>query len=393
MMQKDTMNALEEYKRVKKLNELDLDYSQLQSEFQRLVQLAAHITDTDISFINLIDTYSQWTVASSDANLSQIDREDSVCQYTILDEKMMEVPHLDQDKRFRDKSFVKNDGFKYYLGIPLKVSTGENIGALCVIDHGEKNISLEKKELLQLIADEIVEKLENLKRLEKLEDELSKAIKERYQMAHDIRSPLGGILGLTTNIDEEMDSEESKMYFNMINRSVSKLMDLTDDILEKRKNIQEQNYFNLSSLKEHLDALYLVPARNKEIQLQISFDSTKDDFQFSRRKLLPIFGNLIANAIKFTPAHGEITVTLDIVEKGEISFLKVKVSDNGMGMSKEKLEDLKNEAIKSNQGTDGEKGYGLGLQLVAEMVNSVNGRLHIDSKKDVGTSIEVEMPI
>lgn len=394
MMLKDSIKTINEYQRAKKLNDLDLDYANLQDEFERLVKLAKYITDTDISYVNLIDNYSQWTITSSVSGPFQVDREDSICQFTIQGEGIQELPILDQDKRFSDNPFVKRDKLKYYLGIPLKVSTGENIGALCVLDQSEKNISLEKKRLLQLIADEIVEKLEHKKKLDQLEDQLASAIKERYQMAHDIRSPLGGILGLTSTIEEEnMDADESKAYFKLINSSVSKLMELTDDILEKRQKLGDKNQFDLSSLKAHLEELYFIPASNKDIALDVSFDKTKNQYKFSRRKLLPIIGNLIANAIKFTPSKGSVAVKLDIMEMDKRVFLTVKVSDNGIGMSKEKLKELTNDALGLNPGTNGEKGYGLGLQLVAEMVNSIDGKLNVVSEKDKGTTMDVTVPI
>lgn len=94
----------------------------------------------------------------------------------------MEIQRLDKDTRFKDQPYVKEDGFKYYLGIPLKVETGERIGALCIIDHEEKNISQEKKTLLLLVAEEIVKKLEYKEKLDSLQDQLDRAIVQRNQM-------------------------------------------------------------------------------------------------------------------------------------------------------------------------------------------------------------------
>src|SRR5690606_35104048 len=105
------MNEVErnnvEYGRIKKLSEFDLDYRNLQNEFQSLVELAAHIAGTDISLINLIDTHSQWTVSSYCSDLTEMDREDSICQYTIQSENPMEIPRLDKDARFMDKPYVR----------------------------------------------------------------------------------------------------------------------------------------------------------------------------------------------------------------------------------------------------------------------------------------------
>ncbi|AEM71812.1 GAF sensor signal transduction histidine kinase [Allomuricauda ruestringensis DSM 13258] len=384
-----------EFERIKKLNEFDLDYRNLQNEFQGLVQLAANITDTDLSLINLIDNYSQWTVTSNSSEFMQINREDSVCQYTIHTEELMEIPRLDEDARFSDKPFVKgSDGFKYYLGIPLKTQTGENIGALCVIDYKEKNISSEKKKLLGLVADEVVKRLEYKMKLDLLQEQLNKAIVQRNQMAHDVRGPVGGILGLTLSAENEtLDDGEFGMYMEMIKSSASKLMDFTDDILDKQKEQQKENYFNLSELKKHLHDLYVLAALNKQIKLEFIYNGTKNHYRFSRRKLLPIVGNLIANSIKFTAPKGKIEVKLDIIQKEESGTLQIEVRDNGKGISKEKLQKLTNSNLGEDKGTSGEKGYGLGIRLVTDMVGSIGGKLDIISEEGKGTTAIVEIPV
>ena len=283
-----------EYERIKKLNEFDLDYRNLQTEFEGLIQLAANIADTELSLINLIDNYSQWTVTSNSSEFMQIDREDSVCQYTIHTEELMEVPRLDEDARFRDNPFVKgSEGFKYYLGIPLKTQTGESIGALCVIDFKEKNISSEKKKLLRLVADEVVKRLEDKMKLDVLQEQLNKAIVQRNQMAHDVRGPVGGILGLTVSAENEtLDDGEFGMYMEMIKSSASKLMDFTDDILDKQKAQQKENYFNLSELKKHLHDLYVVAARNKQINLEFTYNETKIIINFQEENCSLLLGTL-----------------------------------------------------------------------------------------------------
>lgn len=383
-----------EFARIKKLSEFDLDYRNLQKEFQSLVELAAHIAGTHISLINLIDSHSQWTVSSYCYKLFEMDREDSICQFTIQSESSVEILRLDKDTRFNDKPYVKDDGFKYYLGIPLKVRTGENIGALCVIDHEEKNLSEEKKKLLRIVADEIVKKLEYKMKWDSLQDQLDKAIVQRNQIAHDVRGPVGGILGLALSAENErLEQREFNMYLEMIKSAASKLLDLTDDILERSKEQPKENYFTLSELKEHLEDLYALPALNKQINFGVVFNQTKNHHSFPRRKLLPISGNIIANAIKFTAPKGNIAVNLDIVDTGDNLSLRIEVKDNGRGIPKEKLQNLREISVGSARGTNDEKGYGLGLQLVIEMVDSIKGTLNIQSEENKGTTVKIAIPI
>jgi len=381
--------------RIKKLSELDLDYGGLQKEFEGLVHLAAHIAGTDISLVNLIDNHSQWTVSSFGSELFEMEREDSVCQYTIQGDDPMEIARLDTDERFMDKPYTQGDeGFRYYLGIPLKVGTGEKIGALCVIDKEEKQISGGSKKLLGLIADEIVYKLEHKIELDNLQDRLDKANVQRNQLAHDIRGPVGGILGLAGSTENVMpEAGEFKMYMEMIKGSAAKVLDLTDDILERKKQRSRENYLTLPELKNHLEQLYGLSARNKQIDLQVRYTVVNQYQEFSRRKLLPIIGNLIANAIKFTPSNGRIIVDLDILTLDDGKFLEIQVKDTGKGISKEKLQKLGHSQAAEDAGTQGEKGYGLGIQLVSDMVNSLDGKLKLDSYEGKGTTVVVTIPI
>ena len=146
-----------EDERVWALTEYDIDYSDTASLLKDLVELAAKIAGTKISLINLIDTYTQWTVANFGLPLEQMSREDSVCQYTIINNDGFEVKSLSSDDRFKDKFYVvDNPNLEYYFGIPLATAEGYNLGALCVLDTAAKELSPEKVELLKIVAKEVV---------------------------------------------------------------------------------------------------------------------------------------------------------------------------------------------------------------------------------------------
>lgn len=134
-----------EDERVWALTEFDIDYSDTSDLLKDLVELAAKIAGTKISLINLIDTYTQWTVANFGLPIDQIKREDSVCQYTITQDGSFEVKSLSADERFKDKFYVVDDpNLEYYFGIPLATQDGLNLGALCVLDTSVKTLSPEK---------------------------------------------------------------------------------------------------------------------------------------------------------------------------------------------------------------------------------------------------------
>ncbi|MBA4746877.1 MAG: HAMP domain-containing histidine kinase [Muricauda sp.] len=230
--------------------------------------------------------------------------------------------------------------------------------------------------------------------LEALHEELRKAKTQRNQLAHDLRGPVGGILSLAVSTENvSLDEDEFKTYMEMIKGSASKLLDLTDDILERAKQHSRENYFTLPELKTHLEEFYALSAHNKDIDFEVIFNQAKDNRRFPRKKLLPIAGNLISNAIKFTPSKGCIKVNLDIVQKQEAVNLFIEVQDNGKGIQKNRLENLRSLGLEEDRGTADEKGYGLGLRLVAEMVESIDGNLNIDSEVGKGTNVEIIVPL
>ncbi|MUP45412.1 GAF domain-containing sensor histidine kinase [Gramella sp. BOM4] len=383
-----------EYSRIKSLNQLDLDYKRLQEEFRNLVELAASIAGTRISLINLIDNHTQWTVASNSTELFQVDKEESVCYRTIRGDSYLEISRLDEDERFRDKPYVKGkDGLTYYLGIPLKIEGGANIGALCVVDREEKRISEEKKELLKLIAREIMEKLAAKRKINSLQVKLSKEAVKRNQLAHDIRGPLAGIQGIAELAELECNDENQREYLSMINSAASGLMNLTEDILNKYKNELAEKQFSLSKLRDRLIDLYEPTAIRKKIKLMVLHNKAQDSVKFPRKKLLPIIGNIIANSIKFTDEGGEVKVNLDVIETNQSSRLFIQVTDNGRGISPEKLRKMESLESEDSMGTNGELGYGLGLRLVREMVAELNGNFDIQSIEKEGTKVRIEIPL
>src|SRR6476660_1696769 len=146
-----------EVERLLNLAKLDLDYTDLKNDFEDIVAVASKVSGMDVSLINLIDPYTQWTVAKHGLDVDSMPREESVCQYTIMEDSSFEVADLSKDDRFKDRSYVSGSpNLKYYFGIPLTTKQGVNIGALCVLDPELKTISQDKIEILKLLASEVV---------------------------------------------------------------------------------------------------------------------------------------------------------------------------------------------------------------------------------------------
>jgi K+-sensing histidine kinase KdpD len=392
----NTPIPLNEMERIITLSDYDLDYSGLENNFKDIIHLAARVAGTEISLINLIDSFTQWSIAHHGLEIEQMPREESVCQYTIMEDDHFEVEDLSADARFTDKFYVdKPLSLRYYFGIPLKTSTGFNIGALCVLDTNFKKLTPEKVELLKLIANEIVNRLNTIKLLQELKTKLNDAKETHKRVAHDIRGPLSGIIGISEIISErgnENQLDEVMDFVTLIHKSSRSILDLADEILtEEKKRLGEPqgDGFNLTVFKEKLEKLYLPQAQNKGIALNINNDPKLASIPISKNKLLQIVGNLISNAIKFTPRGGSVTVDLDLTLAMNNKTLKITVSDTGEGLDGDVISNILNGSQASSQGTGGENGYGFGLAMVKHLVDTLKGKMEISSEEGKGAKFVI----
>lgn len=391
--------------RLHKLSELDVDYTEMQESLKGLSELAARVAGTPISLINLIDSFTQWTVSNYGLPLKQMSRSDSVCQYTIVaKEESLEVKDLSVDDRFKDKFYVTGEPLlKYYFGVPLQTADGYNIGALCVLDKVGHEISPEKVEILKIIAHEIVTCLMAFQSIRNLQSKVKEANDTQRKVAHDIRGPLGGIISLAQIISQQgkdNDMDQVLEFVGLIHKSGVSLLELANEILLTGKKIETvdtrlggNGSFNLAIFKDKLEQLYTPQAIPKEIDLTVQIQGENSLVSFSKNHLLQIAGNLISNAIKFTPVKGKVTVELSLEVRSQVKELQICIRDTGVGMDTTQVAKIFHTGTTvSAAGTKGEAGYGLGLRLVKKLVDELNGQIEVHSTPGQGSVFEVRIP-
>ncbi|MCE3297134.1 MAG: hypothetical protein K0R65_2848 [Crocinitomicaceae bacterium] len=164
-----------EQERLKVLQDYRILDSQREEEFDRLVRLALTICDVPIALISLIDKDRQWFKAVIGLEDSETSRDDSFCQYTILQDEMLIVKDALEDDRFRDNALVVDDpNIRFYAGKRLLDPQGFALGSFCVIDRVPRELSKNQQEVLKILADEAVYQIvarrerENLRKFENL---------------------------------------------------------------------------------------------------------------------------------------------------------------------------------------------------------------------------------
>ena len=391
-----------EAQRVAKLLQYDLDFSQTQALFGDLTNLAARIAGTEISLLNLIDDYTQWSVARTGIDLTQMPREDSVCQFSIHEPRSLEIHDLKADERFMDKPYVAGAPYlRYYFGVPLATASGEVLGSLCVLDGNPHNLSPEKKEMFRMVGEAVMNRLEMVHAL--------RTMNQRIKIiTHDIRSPLSGIIKLSEIVKEdavEGNYDDLEASLQSIMDAGSSVLGMADDILEEATREIEasrvstkqalEGELSLKTLKEKLEALYQVQAKIKDIYFEVvvSQDAEIAELAFPKDHIIQILGNLISNAIKFTPSHGQVEVVLDLECSETGVQLRSQVKDTGPGMTREKLLHLDQNNGSTSQGSEGELGFGFGLSIVRQKVEEMGGEWNISSQPDEGTVASLILPV
>ncbi|WP_117585847.1 MULTISPECIES: hybrid sensor histidine kinase/response regulator [unclassified Chryseobacterium] len=218
-------------------------------------------------------------------------------------------------------------------------------------------------------------------------------------MSHEIRTPLSGILGFTNLLQKRPLDETSKEFVSSIQRSGENLMAIINDILDLSKIEAGMmritpGTFSINGLINSVETLFLERAKEKGLTISSKVDaSIPDTLTGDATRLTQILVNLIGNAIKFTH-QGKIDI--EIFKKSQTEkniVLGFKISDTGIGIDKEKLNEV---FERFNQGEDSITrnfgGTGLGLAIVKNLILLQNGNIEVISEQGKGTTFVFEIP-
>jgi signal transduction histidine kinase len=215
-------------------------------------------------------------------------------------------------------------------------------------------------------------------------------------IAHDLRSPVVNILYTLHLLREEKDGEKTEEMANSCIQYSQMLISLIENMLVWGRGQEDMIRFapsendladivltNISILKEAAD--------RKKISL--NFTQVGRAVGWIDRDLIDIVvRNLLSNAVKYTNPGGKVTISVKEQEKNNAGVV-IKICDNGVGISEERQKKLFTGAeMDTTAGTDSEKGTGIGLKLVHELVTISKGTISVESKPDNGSCFTVSLP-
>ncbi|MDW3192355.1 MAG: tetratricopeptide repeat protein [Cytophagales bacterium] len=216
-------------------------------------------------------------------------------------------------------------------------------------------------------------------------------------ISHDLRGPVNAFHGVSRMIKFFVQQKQMGQLEELaedIDQSVDRLSSLLDNLLNWA--VQQQGNFpyvpeklDIHAIADDLVKTFSTMATSKNIALVAEVEEGTEAWA-DRNTTMTIIRNLVSNALKFTPHEGEVKIKADVDDES----ILIQVLDNGVGIPAEKLNDLfKLQAKKSTWGTDGEKGLGLGLQLVYDFVALNKGKINVESTPDQGTTFSVWLPV
>lgn len=216
-------------------------------------------------------------------------------------------------------------------------------------------------------------------------------------IAHDIRSPLSGILQTIDAIDQgyiDTTSEDFKDIIHHLRLRAKDTSTLLNSLLQwtrfqDLKNEIQLKQTNLPAVINSCVNLLEANAQNKGITISVDIDENAEAV-CDEVTMHTVFRNIISNAIKFTPINGSIQIRSKQTETN----ITISIQDSGVGMSKEILHTIFEKNLHyTSSDTNNEQGTGLGLMLVKDFVKKNNGSIVVESTLGTGTVFSIELPL
>ncbi len=359
----------------------------------------------------------------------------SVLEDQIPEQMVVSQPSIDP----RERANMERLGVKSRLLLPM-VFQRQTLGLMRLDDFStERVFSYQEISLAKLLAGQAASAIENARLFEQAQAEiivrkraeaelqqeralLAQRVKERTMelskanaelaraarlkdeflasMSHELRTPLNTILGsaeiLQASVFGEL-AEQQIRYVTNIDESGRHLLSLINDILDLSKIEAGKMEISIEpvSVQNMVQAsLRLVKqlAYKKHLQLKSEFQNRVNTFPADDRRVKQILVNLLSNAIKFTPEGGEVGISVtDDMALGQIHFT---VWDTGIGIAADDIPHLFQPFVQlDNRLARQHTGTGLGLSLVAKMMELHGGGVSVESEEGVGSRFTVSFPL
>eukprot|EP01137_Pigoraptor_chileana_P006774 Opistho-2@51459 len=285
---------------------------------------------------------------------------------------------------------IKNDEQLLYLIFAVGIAFLSAISVFLVLKN-TNTIKQHNKDLMLLnqeISKHNVTMQQTLEALEQSQEENAKVMKV---LAHDMRTPIAGIKGLTDFLlaGGELNDEQIEII-SMINSSSIDSLNFINDLLKAQTNKSNLNkeLVDLSSLIKY--CMMLLKAKSTEKGITLIPHIVPVEIFINREKIWRVLSNLISNAIKFSKAGSKVLICMEMLPTSVL----ITVKDEGIGIPpqfRERIFDMSPDT--QRMGTEGEKSFGLGLAISKQIIEAHQGKIWFSTAVGIGTAFYVELPL
>jgi len=228
--------------------------------------------------------------------------------------------------------------------------------------------------------------IEKNNELQKINEELDRFV---YSVSHDLRAPLSSVIGLLNLAEMEKDPSQMALFFQMMRKSIEKLNHFINEILDYSRNarlILEDEKIDLEDLvTQALESIAYLEGFEK-IRKAVRIYK-KSEFISDRKRLLIILTNLITNAVLYHDPNKE-NPFIEIEGFVEREKVLLRITDNGKGIESSHLNRIFDMFYRASEDS---KGSGLGLFMVKECVEKLEGTIEVTSEITQGARFEIVM--
>jgi signal transduction histidine kinase len=381
--------------------------------FDRLTAFASAVLKVPVTLMTLIDSDRQFFKSAFGlpgpiSGMRETPLSHAFCQHVTSSGRMFLVEDARSHPIVKDNPAVSDFGIVAYAGVPLNDSVGYTLGSLCAIDSRPRQWSQEEIELLKALAAQVMTEMalrEHARGLVASVEELQEVETERRSMTqltvHDLRTPLTSLsMGLEMLPLLGPLNAEQEEALKLLMRGSHVLRGLVDDILDigsLHQRGQRALTYNrcqpsdlVAGAVEQITAL----AATKQINVVREIAPDLPSFDGDGDKITRVLVNLLGNALKFTPAGGNVRITscadTEVLGLPGIGF---SVSDSGIGIAPENQRRIFEQGVKLDSAAPTSKSAGLGLTFCQRIVEAHGGQIRLTSALGQGSRFDFVLPL
>lgn len=360
----------------------------LKDLLKNIFLIYSELNEAEGNYTKALDYYKRYSTLKDSVFTKDFGTKIAELQVSYeFDAKEKEIELLTQEKKIQELKLREQRSRNNALFIVILFGF-----FLCLALVFRYNLTRKTKKLLEAKNAEIALRNAELSEVNAAKDKFFSII------AHDLKSPFNGLLGYTEIIIEdfeELKREELRQFLLNIRAMTKGVFGLIENLLTWSRMQTGRMEFvpekiDLYSKTERIVGVLTGNAIRKDIKIRNEMHP--DTYAYGDKNMVySVMTNLLSNALKFTPPGGEIKINSKNEENG---FVRISVTDTGVGISEQDLKKLfKIDQQHTTEGTDQEKGTGLGLVLCKELIEKNGGQIQVCSEVSKGSTFSFTLPV